>query len=144
MLAKTKRRRVSRSRALTHAARSTWFPCAAYACCTSGSTSCAPTCQDAFACSLWWCSFCPCKPYKPELPTLSSLPGPLGCYHYSSISVTTPEATVRPPSRIAYRSSFSIAIGVISSINKSTSSPGITISRPSGSVATPVTSVVRK
>ena len=52
---------------------------------------------------------------------------------------------MRPPSRIAKRSSFSIAIGVISStVIPSTLSPGITISRPSGSVATPVTSVVRK
>ena len=36
------------------------------------------------------------------------------------------------------RSFFSIAIGVISSTTMSTLSPGITISRPSGSVATPV------
>src|SRR5262245_37311599 len=60
------------------------------------------------------------------------------------MSVTTPAPTVRPPSRIAKRSSFSIAIGVINSTTMSTLSPGITISRPSGSVATPVTSVVRK
>src|SRR6266496_2351659 len=59
---------------------------------------------------------------------------------YSRISVTTPAPTVRPPSRMAKRSSFSIAIGVISSTVMSTLSPGITISRPSGSVATPVTS----
>jgi hypothetical protein len=45
---------------------------------------------------------------------------------------------------MANRSSFSIAIGVINSIAYSTLSPGITISRPSGNVATPVTSVVRK
>ena len=63
---------------------------------------------------------------------------------YSTISLTVPEPTVRPPSRIAKRSPFSIAIGVISSTAISTLSPGITISRPSGSVATPVTSVVRK
>ena len=37
-----------------------------------------------------------------------------------------------------------MAIGVINSITMSTLSPGITISRPSGSVAIPVTSVVRK
>jgi len=60
------------------------------------------------------------------------------------ISATTPAPTVRPPSRIAKRSSLSIAIGVISSTVISTLSPGITISVPSGSVATPVTSVVRK
>ena len=35
--------------------------------------------------------------------------------NYSSISVTTPEPTVRPPSRIAKRRPFSIAMGVISS-----------------------------
>src|SRR5689334_4190036 len=63
---------------------------------------------------------------------------------YWMISVTTPAPTVRPPSRIAKRSSFSIAIGVISSTVMSTLSPGITISRPSGNVPTPVTSVVRK
>ena len=63
---------------------------------------------------------------------------------YSMISVTTPAPTVRPPSRIANRSPFSIAIGVISSTSICTLSPGITISTPSGSCATPVTSVVRK
>ena len=39
---------------------------------------------------------------------------------------------------------FSSATGVISSISRATLSPGITISTPSGSFATPVTSVVRK
>ncbi len=34
---------------------------------------------------------------------------------YSTISVTTPAPTVRPPSRIAKRSSFSMAIGAIKS-----------------------------
>jgi len=68
----------------------------------------------------------------------------LSSARYSIISVTTPAPTVRPPSRIAKRSSFSIAIGVINSTDSSTLSPGITISVPSGSVATPVTSVVRK
>ena len=63
---------------------------------------------------------------------------------YSTTSVTTPAPTVRPPSRIAKRSSRSIAIGVISSTSSATLSPGITISRPSGSVTRPVTSVVRK
>ena len=63
---------------------------------------------------------------------------------YSMMSATTPAPTVRPPSRIAKRSSLSIAIGVISSTVISTLSPGITISVPSGNVATPVTSVVRK
>ena len=63
---------------------------------------------------------------------------------YSITSVTTPAPTVRPPSRIANRSSFSIAIGMISSTLIPTLSPGITISRPSGSATLPVTSVVRK
>src|SRR5687768_5938333 len=63
---------------------------------------------------------------------------------YWIISVTTPAPTVRPPSRIAKRSSFSIAIGLISSISICTLSPGITISTPAGSVTLPVTSVVRK
>src|SRR2546430_7595837 len=49
---------------------------------------------------------------------------------YSVISVTTPAPTVRPPSRIANRSSFSIATGVIKSIVIVTLSPGITISTP--------------
>ncbi len=63
---------------------------------------------------------------------------------YSMISLTTPAPTVRPPSRTAKRSSFSMAIGVISSPVMVTLSPGITISTPSGSVNIPVTSVVRK
>ena len=63
---------------------------------------------------------------------------------YSRISVMEPAPTVRPPSRIAKRSPFSIAIGVISSTDRFVLSPGITISTPSDSVATPVTSVVRK
>ena len=62
----------------------------------------------------------------------------------SSISETTPEPTVLPPSRIAKRRPFSIAIGVISSTSIFTLSPGIHISVPSGSVITPVTSVVLK
>src|SRR4030067_764661 len=53
------------------------------------------------------------------------------------ISLTTPAPTVRPPSRMANRSSFSIAIGVMSSIDMSTLSPGITISRPPGNRAPP-------
>ena len=68
----------------------------------------------------------------------------LGMIAYSMMEVTTPAPTVRPPSRIAKRSSSSIAIGVISSTSICTLSPGITISTPSGSIADPVTSVVRK
>jgi hypothetical protein len=63
---------------------------------------------------------------------------------YASTSATTPEPTVRPPSRIANRSPFSIAIGEINSPRTVTLSPGITISTPSGRCAIPVTSVVRK
>jgi hypothetical protein len=64
--------------------------------------------------------------------------------NYSTISLTTPAPTVRPPSRMAKRSSFSRATGVIKVTSMATLSPGITISTPSGSVATPVTSVVRR
>ena len=60
------------------------------------------------------------------------------------ILATTPAPTVRPPSRMAKRSFSSMAIGAISSTSNETLSPGITISVPSGSVTTPVTSVVRK
>gem|GEM_PF-3026700 len=63
---------------------------------------------------------------------------------YSMILVMTPAPTVRPPSRIAKRRPSSIAIGVINSPAICTLSPGITISTPSSSVHTPVTSVVRK
>mgnify|MGYP003572122986 FL=1 len=75
-------------------------------------------------------------------PLVAKDPRSLPCY--SMISVTTPEPTVRPPSRIANRSCGSIAIGVINSTSIWTLSPGITISTPSGRFAAPVTSVVRK
>ena len=65
------------------------------------------------------------------------------CGH-SRILVTTPEPTVRPPSRMAKRRPSSHAIGVISVISMSMLSPGMTISTPSGSLMLPVTSVVRK
>ena len=63
---------------------------------------------------------------------------------YSTISETVPAPTVRPPSRIANRKPFSMAIGAINSMSIVTLSPGITISTPVGRWATPVTSVVRK
>ena len=63
---------------------------------------------------------------------------------YSIISLMTPAPTVLPPSRMANRNSFSIAMGVIKLTSIDTLSPGITISMPSGNVVTPVTSVVRK
>ena len=67
-----------------------------------------------------------------------------GTADYSRIFVTTPEPTVRPPSRMAKRRPSSHAIGVIKVISMSMLSPGITISTPSGSLMLPVTSVVRK
>ena len=76
--------------------------------------------------------------------TLSSLRAIRQLAAYSTISEIVPAPTVLPPSRMAKRSPFSIAIGVISVISIATLSPGITISTPSGNVATPVTSVVRK
>src|SRR5688572_6161036 len=72
------------------------------------------------------------------------VPAVFSGFSYSTISVTTPEPTVRPPSRIAKRRPWSMAIGWISSIVIWTLSPGMTISVPSGRLATPVTSVVRK
>ena len=63
---------------------------------------------------------------------------------YFTTSVTTPEPMVLPPSRIAKRTSFSSAIGVINSTTRPILSPGITISTLSGRFKTPVTSVVRK
>jgi hypothetical protein len=66
------------------------------------------------------------------------------CHCQSRISDTVPAPTVRPPSRIANRRPLSIATGVCNSTFNCTLSPGITISVPSGSIATPVTSVVRK
>jgi hypothetical protein len=60
------------------------------------------------------------------------------------ILVTRPAPTVRPPSRMANLRPSSMAIGWISSTAISVLSPGMTISVPSGSLTTPVTSVVRK
>ena len=72
----------------------------------------------------------------------SSSPGP--AVRHFRILVTRPEPTVRPPSRMAKPRPSSMAIGWISSTVISVLSPGMTISVPSGSVMTPVTSVVRK
>ena len=63
---------------------------------------------------------------------------------YLVILATTPEPTVRPPSRIAKRRPSSMAIGAISLTPIFTLSPGMTISVPSGRITSPVTSVVRK
>src|SRR5215472_1030778 len=54
-----------------------------------------------------------------------------GLVPYLMISVTTPAPTVRPPSRIAKRRPWSMAIGWISSIFMLVLSPGMTISWPS-------------
>src|SRR3990172_710593 len=56
---------------------------------------------------------------------------------YSITSVITPAPTVLPPSRMANRSSLSMAIGVMSSTLQLMLSPGITISTPSPTVTTP-------
>ena len=64
--------------------------------------------------------------------------------NYSTTSDTVPAPTVRPPSRIAKRRPFSMAIGAMSSISIWMLSPGMTISTPAGRCATPVTSVVLK
>jgi hypothetical protein len=62
---------------------------------------------------------------------------------YATTCVITPEPTVRPPSRTAKRSCSVSATGMISLIFISMLSPGMTISTPSGSSISPVTSVVR-
>ncbi len=67
-----------------------------------------------------------------------------GAPAHLTMLMTRPAPTVRPPSRIAKRSPSSMAIGWISWTAISVLSPGMTISIPSGSVTTPVTSVVRK
>ena len=70
---------------------------------------------------------------------------PAGRYgsFYSSIFVTTPAPTVRPPSRMANFEPCSNATGTMSSTVRFTLSPGITISTPSGKAMFPVTSMVR-
>jgi len=59
------------------------------------------------------------------------------------IFVATPAPTVLPPSRIAKRRPSSRAIGVMRVTSRLVLSPGMTISVPSLSLASPVTSVVR-
>ena len=63
---------------------------------------------------------------------------------YSKIFVTTPDPTVRPPSRMAKRLPSLMAIGLPSSTSTRTLSPGMHISAPPRRFAAPVTSVVRK
>ena len=100
---------------------------------------------------LWWTRFgSPLwGPGRPHTKEAKEIPAKRrgflkGSKNYSSMSITTPEPTVRPPSRMAKRRPFSMAMGVISSTFMSTLSPGMHISVPSGRVMMPVTSVVRK
>ena len=60
------------------------------------------------------------------------------------VAVTTPEPTVRPPSRIAKRSPSLNATGELSVTPKRTPSPGRHMSASPRTSVTPVTSVVRK
>src|SRR5467141_142696 len=82
---------------------------------------------------------------EPDPNLLRQLPCPSPYLYvgYLTTSVTTPAPTVLPPSRIANRSAGSIPIGSPRVISITTLSPGITISTPSGSLTSPVTSVVR-
>ena len=84
------------------------------------------------------------KPEGPPSPKEGRAPKPISAEAYFLIEPTTPEPTVRPPSRIAKRRPWSMAIGAISLTSIVTLSPGITISVPSGRITSPVTSVVRK
>jgi hypothetical protein len=153
------RRRTSRPSQVTGSALRlpTASACAPCACCRSDSTSCTPGGPDAIVCSscMYNSGACTRRKRSPQcharycsramvtlLRKVAALPT-LVCL-YSMIFVIVPAPTVLPPSRIAKRSPSSIAIGVTSSTESSTLSPGITISVPSGSVAAPVTSVVRK
>src|SRR5690606_15897799 len=77
-------------------------------------------------------------------PSTSSGSGCEQYWCYLSTLTTLPAPTVRPPSRMAKPRPSSIAIGWIRVTVISVVSPGMTISVPSGSVMTPVTSVVRK
>ena len=60
------------------------------------------------------------------------------------VNPTTPDPTVRPPSRMANRSPSSIATGLRSSTSSCALSPGTHISQLPMRCETPVTSVVRK
>jgi hypothetical protein len=63
---------------------------------------------------------------------------------YSRTFVTTPDPTVRPPSRIAKRLPSTRAIGLPRETSTLTLSPGMHISAPPSRLVVPVTSVVRK
>ncbi len=84
-----------------------------------------------------------CTPMRSDLSGIASITFSASIY-LAITSAITPAPTVRPPSRMAKRNSFSIAIGVINSTSICVLSPGITISTPSCNFTIPVTSVVRK
>ena len=81
---------------------------------------------------------------EPKLPGPSVRSAAPRGEHHLMILMTLPEPTVRPPSRMAKPRPSSIAMGWMRFTWISVLSPGMTISVPSGSVMTPVTSVVRK
>src|SRR6266705_2090504 len=72
-----------------------------------------------------------------DLPHERPLPDP-----YARMAVTMPEPTVLPPSRIAKRSPWSIAIGEIRSAVIVTLSPGSTLCRPPSSFVSTYTSAL--
>jgi hypothetical protein len=151
-----------------------WFPCVRCVCGRTGNTCPDSTCPEYFSCSWSLNSFFACTRRKREVrfPSyvwphstenyegrwmivrfahscdgrgVSSLvPHHPSLVPYSITSLMTPAPTVLPPSRMAKRRPWSIAIGVINSTLHVILSPGITISTPSASFTTPVTSVVRK
>jgi hypothetical protein len=86
----------------------------------------------------------PCRVCGRKMRNLSQLPAALHIKNYLRILVTTPEPTVRPPSRMAKRTLASMAIGEPNSTLSFTLSPGMHISAPPNKCAEPVTSVVRK
>jgi len=126
------------------------FPCASCGSCKNGSTFSKRVCPACASCSSFLNNFSVCNRRKLgsrcRLAWLLFLnpQTKVQSVTYSRISVTTPAPTVLPPSRMANRSSFSRATGVINSTVICTLSPGMIISAPSGRFSEPVTSVVRK
>ena len=82
--------------------------------------------------------------FVPDNPAPPQQREPRTQQNYSIIFVTTPEPTVRPPSRIAKRLPCSIAICLPRVTSTFTLSPGMHISAPPRRSVVPVTSVVRK
>src|SRR5215217_1710112 len=133
---------------------STGSPGAPYDGGTTGNTSVAGCDPGCSAGSSGCGSSGACTRRKPALPIVAQLTSKsqerrlrrprAPTARYSTISVTTPAPTVRPPSLMAKLSPSSIAIGLINSTFITVLSPGITISTPSSRRISPVTSVVRK